>query len=112
MVVTGRWVVAVVIAGAFVAAYVADQIPLIAVGMGVVMLVAVVVAGQGSNPWLNLAATAFFTGVVVETFRAVVGSSAFQPGAALLFGLVLAFFLWVFQRPEKQRGQTVQPQPE
>ena len=90
------------------------DVALIAFGLGVGILVGSRDRRRprSSNPWLRLAATAFFTGVVAETFRAVVGSTDFQPGAALLFGVVLAFFLWLFERSETRRGQGVQHQPE
>jgi hypothetical protein len=97
-----RWGFALVLAGGVVAAYLVNQVPLVAVAMALVALVGLLTAAHGGSWWLRAAVLGAFVGIFVETLRAVVGTSPFDPVYALVFGVVVTVSVALFERASGQ----------
>jgi hypothetical protein len=97
-----RWGFALVLAGGVVAAYLVNQVPLVAVAMALVALVGLLTAANGGSWWLRAAVLGAFVGIFVETLRAVVGTSPFDPVYALVLGVVVTVSVALFERASGQ----------
>jgi hypothetical protein len=73
------WRFCLVLVAGVVAAYLFDQVPLVAIAMAVVALLGLSVTARTGPWWAKEAVAWVLAGVAVETLRAVLSSSAFDP---------------------------------
>jgi hypothetical protein len=90
------------LAGGVIVAYLLDQVPLVAVAMALAALVGLLAISHSGPWWLRAAVLGLFVGVFVETVRAVMGTSAFDPVYAFLFGVVVTVSVALFERASGQ----------
>jgi hypothetical protein len=93
-----RWGFALMLAGGVIVAYLFDQVPFVAVAMERVALVALLVTAHADPWWMRPAVVGVLAGVFVETARAVVGTSAFDPAYAVVLAVVVTLYLALFER--------------
>jgi hypothetical protein len=71
---------------------------LVAVAMGIIAPAGLRATAHVDRWWVGQAVLGLFIGVFVETLRAVLGTSAFDPVYALVFGVVITISVALFER--------------